>query len=80
MGLSIADGSTFWIRWIDFNATGSDDGLGVDDFSMSLFTPTAVTLRNLTATSNNARLTALLIAFGLITLGGGLIVVRWRRN
>lgn len=42
--------------------------------------PTAITLRNLTATSNNTPLTALLIAFGLITLGGGAIIVRRRRN
>jgi len=34
-GLSIPDGATFWIRWNDFNATGSDDGLGVDDFSLT---------------------------------------------
>jgi hypothetical protein len=34
-GLSIANGVTFWIRWTDFNASGSDDGLGVDDFSLT---------------------------------------------
>lgn len=33
-GLSIANGTTFWIRWTDFNATGSDDGLGIDNFSI----------------------------------------------
>ncbi|GIK61552.1 MAG: T9SS type A sorting domain-containing protein [Ignavibacteriota bacterium] len=33
-GLSIANGATFWIRWIDFNATGADDGLAIDDFSI----------------------------------------------
>ncbi len=32
--LSIANGATFWIRWNDFNATGADDGLAVDDFSL----------------------------------------------
>ena len=37
-GLSITNGSTFWIRWTDFNATDADDGLAVDDFSL---TPTA---------------------------------------
>jgi predicted extracellular nuclease len=34
-GLSIPPGSTFWIRWNDFNASGSDDGLAVDDFSLT---------------------------------------------
>jgi hypothetical protein len=34
-GLSIPNGAIFWIRWTDFNASGSDDGLGVDDFSLT---------------------------------------------
>ena len=34
-GLSIGSGATFWIRWVDFDATSSDDGLGVDDFSLT---------------------------------------------
>ena len=37
-GLSIAPGATFYIRWTDFNASGADDGLAVDDFSI---TPTS---------------------------------------
>jgi len=35
-GLSINDGSDFWIRWGDLNAAGADDGLGIDDFTMSV--------------------------------------------
>jgi len=31
-GLSIPVGASFWIRWNDYTATGSDDGLGIDDF------------------------------------------------
>ena len=34
-GLSIEDGATFWIRWTDFNASGADDGLAVDDFRLT---------------------------------------------
>jgi len=34
-GLSIAPSAVFWIRWTDFNASGADDGLSVDDFSLS---------------------------------------------
>ena len=37
-GLSLAPGATIRIRWIDFNASSSDDGLSVDDFTL---TPTA---------------------------------------
>ena len=34
-GLSIANGSKVFIRWNDFNATGADDALGIDDFSIT---------------------------------------------
>jgi hypothetical protein len=34
-GLNIANNSTFFIRWTDFNAAGSDDGLSIDDFSVT---------------------------------------------
>jgi len=34
-GLSIPNGATFWIRWNDTDATGADDGLAVDDFSLT---------------------------------------------
>lgn len=34
-GLSIAPGAEFWIRWNSFDATGADDGLGIDDFSIT---------------------------------------------
>ncbi len=34
-GLNIASGRTFWLRWSDFGAAGSDDGLAIDNFSIS---------------------------------------------
>jgi hypothetical protein len=34
-GLNIANGATFFIRWTDLNASGADDGLAVDDFSIT---------------------------------------------
>jgi uncharacterized protein len=34
-GLTWAQGGTLWLRWTDFNATGSDDGLAIDDFSIT---------------------------------------------
>ena len=37
-GLSIPGGATFFIRWNSFDATGADDGLSIDDFSL---TPTS---------------------------------------
>jgi len=35
-GLNIPNGSTVWIRWTDLDISGSDDALGVDDFSITL--------------------------------------------
>jgi hypothetical protein len=37
--LSIGAGATIWIRWQDSDAANSDDGLAVDDFSL---TPSAI--------------------------------------
>ncbi len=34
-GLAISNGSIFWIRWNDVDATGSDDGLAIDDFQLT---------------------------------------------
>lgn len=34
-GLSIPNGASFWIRWVDTDATSADDGLAVDDFSIT---------------------------------------------
>jgi hypothetical protein len=49
-GLNIEDGVTFWIRWTDFDAAGSDDGLAVDDFSLTPeTTPVPIQLASYTA-------------------------------
>jgi len=34
-GFNIANGSSFWIRWASFDITGADDGLAIDDFSLT---------------------------------------------
>ncbi len=41
-GLSIPNGASFWLRWTDLNISGSDDGLAVDNFSLTAqgFVPT----------------------------------------
>ena len=38
-GLNWTAGQTLVLRWSDFNVTGSDDGLGVDDLTFSTPTP-----------------------------------------
>ncbi|HEX9946054.1 MAG TPA: Calx-beta domain-containing protein, partial [Allosphingosinicella sp.] len=40
-GLSIAPGATFWVRWNDLNSSGADDGLAIDDFSLTPVTAAA---------------------------------------
>lgn len=34
-GLSIANGSTFYLRWLDLNEVGTDHGMAIDNFSMT---------------------------------------------
>lgn len=34
-GLAAPPGATIWIRWTDLDVSGSDDGLAVDDFSIT---------------------------------------------
>jgi hypothetical protein len=50
--LSIAIGATFWIRWTDLNASGSDDGLSVDDFSLTPFTTSSNTITTTTVATS----------------------------
>jgi len=33
-GLTIPAGAAFWIRWASFDASGADDGLAIEDFSL----------------------------------------------
>jgi hypothetical protein len=48
-GLSIPNGATFWIRFTDTDASGADDGLAVDNFSLTPNATTAVEVLRLTA-------------------------------
>ena len=34
-GLSLDPNASIWLRWVDFNVTGFDDGLAVDNFSIT---------------------------------------------
>ena len=54
-GLNIPNGATFWFRWSDFDVTGSDDGLAIDNFSLSTtVTPPTVPTVAIAATDANA--------------------------
>lgn len=34
-GLALANGASIWLRWSDFDATGAEDGLAIDNFSLT---------------------------------------------
>ncbi|AQG79373.1 endonuclease/exonuclease/phosphatase family protein [Spirosoma montaniterrae] len=55
-GLSIQPGATFWIRFTDFDVTNSDDGLSVDDFSLTTNGTTPEPVATITATPNPVNL------------------------
>ncbi|MBA2383242.1 MAG: hypothetical protein H0V68_01055, partial [Actinobacteria bacterium] len=59
VGLSIANGATFYIRWTDIDVSSSDDGLAVDDFSLTPQGGGGVTLsiNDATVTEGNAATT-----------------------
>lgn len=40
-GLGIYPNTAFWLRWVDFDASSSDDGLAVDDFSLTAWVSTS---------------------------------------
>ena len=50
-GLSIAPGQTFWLRWSDTDVAGSDDGLAIDDFTLSTDSAAPANRVNLAASS-----------------------------
>lgn len=65
--LEIQPGQEWWIQWRDFDASGADDGLAVDDFTMTFQgyrTPTGMPEGGVTA--------------GLLALG--LLLCGWQRQ
>jgi len=54
--LNIANGASFWVRWTDLNASGADDGLAVDDFSVTpqgVLPPPNLTINDVTVGEGN---------------------------
>lgn len=77
--LNISTGSTFWLRWTDFDIPGSDDGLAIDDFNLQLQTPLAVTTYDLKATPSSAPQSLILPAIFCTALVSAALILR-RRN
>ncbi|MBP6686239.1 MAG: Ig-like domain-containing protein, partial [Lacibacter sp.] len=80
--LSIPNGSVFLIRWNDFNASGSDDGLAIDDFTIEanpvdLIPPTVTNLAPANGTTNTpSNLSASLTFSEDVVKGSGTIVLK----
>ena len=56
-GLNIAGSAIFWIRWNSVDATGADDGLSVDDFSITpqgAGNATSISVSDVTVTEGNS--------------------------
>ena len=67
-GLSIANNGLFWLRWNDLDASGADDGLSIDDFSIQLngsdvTAPTASTFNPANSSTNIALSGNLVVTF-----------------
>ncbi|MHB8800089.1 MAG: Ig-like domain-containing protein [Thermoanaerobaculia bacterium] len=60
--LSIANGATIWFRWMDFNASGADDGLAIDDFAITPQGVVADTPPSVVSTNPTAGATAVPVA------------------
>jgi hypothetical protein len=51
-GLNINAGQTFWIRFVDVNVSGTDDGLAVDDFSLTPQNSSFLSVNDISKTKN----------------------------
>jgi uncharacterized protein len=73
-GLSIPNGASFWIRWNDFDiAPGADDGLAVDNFSITpngVVPPPTLTINDVSATEGNGGTTTFTFTVSLSSPAG----------
>lgn len=68
-------GSNLFIRWTDFNATGADDGLAVDDFTL---VPTFATVPVVTSPSNASITYGANTSFTASATGNPTPTVQWQ--
>lgn len=70
--LTIAPGTTFWIRWTDIDVTGADDGLAVDDFSLTpqMVIPVNLSINDVSLNEGNAGTTTFTFTVSLSAPAG----------
>lgn len=69
-GLTLADGSTIWIRWNDIDIGGSDDIIAIDDFSIIAQQAQAVTIAVTPLTQNEGNSGNTVYQFTVTRTGG----------
>lgn len=78
--LAIANGASFCLRWVDADASGADDGLAIDDFSLTVAgssTP-ALAVNDVSALEGDSGTTAFTFGFGLSQpAGAGGVVIQY---
>ncbi len=71
-GLNIASGATFCIRWNDADASGADDGLAIDDFSLTVggVGQPVLSVGDVSAFEGNSGTSTMFFGFGLSAPAG----------
>jgi hypothetical protein len=69
-GLSIPNGATFWIRWTDLDASGADDGLAIDDFSLTPHSTPELTINDVSLNEGDSGMSSFTFTVGLSTPAG----------
>lgn len=81
-GISIPNGGTLWLRWTDFNASGSDDGLAIDDVTLKLLNadntaPAVISTNPVTGSTNlNINPTIILTFSESVVKGPGNLLIK----
>lgn len=84
-GVSIPNNAIFWLRWTDLDASGADDGLAIDDFTLRLNAgdvtpPTATALNPANGTTGTALNGNLVITFSENIVKGTAGAIAVKRN
>jgi uncharacterized protein len=72
-GLNVASGTSVWLRWVDFEAAGSDDGLAIDNFSI-------IAVRTVTDPEPQNVPESLPMSVIVAAMGSLLALARWRSS